>query len=87
MKFGLLNHPFEQATLSTSIQVRLGVLPAQIAWIKELFPFFKGLLPEGWYLNIVSVTQKVDSKDSFGVLIGTAGTDTIGAVTVRKEKI
>lgn len=54
---------------------------------KELFSFFKGLLPEGWYLNIVSATQKVDSKDSFGVLIGTAGTDTIGAVTVRKEKI
>jgi serine/threonine-protein kinase HipA len=54
---------------------------------KELFSFFKGLLPEGWYLNIVSATQKVDSKDSFGVLIGTAGTDTIGAVTVRKEKV
>ena len=51
---------------------------------KELFPFFKGLLPEGWYLNIVSVTQKIDSKDSFGLLIGTASTDTIGAVTVKK---
>lgn len=53
---------------------------------KELFSFFKGLLPEGWYLNIVSVTQKIDSKDSLGLLIGTAGVDTIGAVTVRKEE-
>jgi len=53
---------------------------------KELFSFFKGLLPEGWYLNIVSATQKVDSKDSFGVLIATASVDTIGAVTVRKEE-
>lgn len=51
---------------------------------KELFSFFKGLLPEGWYLDIVSKTQKIDKKDSFGILIGTANTDTIGAVTVKK---
>ncbi len=53
---------------------------------KELFPFFNGLLPEGWYLGIVSMTQKVDSNDAFGILLGTAGVDTIGAVTVRKEE-
>ncbi|MDE2232395.1 MAG: HipA N-terminal domain-containing protein [Candidatus Omnitrophica bacterium] len=53
---------------------------------KELFPFFKGLLPEGWYLDIVSLTQKVDTKDFFGILVSTAGTDTIGAVTIRKEE-
>ena len=51
---------------------------------KELFPFFKGLLPEGWYLNIVSTTQKIDNKDYFGLLTGTASVDTIGAVTVKK---
>lgn len=49
---------------------------------KELFAFFKGLLPEGWYLSIVSATQKIDDKDYFGLLTGTAGADTIGAVTV-----
>jgi len=53
---------------------------------QELFPFFKGLLPEGWYLDIVSMTQKVDAKDFFGVLSSTAGTDTIGAVTIRKAE-
>ena len=53
---------------------------------KELFPFFKGLLPEGWYLNIVSVTQKVDSKDSFGLLLASTSGDTIGAVTVIKAE-
>jgi serine/threonine-protein kinase HipA len=52
----------------------------------ELFAFFKGLLPEGWYLDIVSATQKVDPADSFGVLVATAGVDTIGAVTVRRAK-
>ncbi|MDP3042351.1 MAG: HipA N-terminal domain-containing protein [Candidatus Omnitrophota bacterium] len=51
---------------------------------KELFPFFKGLLPEGWYLDIVTATQKVDREDSFSVLLCTASGDTIGAVTVRK---
>lgn len=49
-----------------------------------LFSFFQGLLPEGWYLNIVSATIKVDKKDSFGLLLATG--DTIGAVTVRRAK-
>ena len=51
---------------------------------KELFAFFKGLLPEGWYLHIVSATQKVDETDLFGILLSTAGSDTIGAVTVKR---
>ncbi len=53
---------------------------------KELFSFFKGLLPEGWYLDIVAATQKVDREDSFGILLCTTSRDTIGAVTVRKIK-
>ncbi|MBU0468818.1 MAG: HipA N-terminal domain-containing protein [Candidatus Omnitrophica bacterium] len=52
---------------------------------EKLFSFFKGLLPEGWYLNIVSTTQHVDSKDLFGLLLSTTNVDTIGAVTVRKD--
>lgn len=52
---------------------------------EKLFPFFRGLLPEGWYLNIVSATQHVDSRDFFGVLLSTTSVDTIGAVTVRKD--
>lgn len=51
---------------------------------RELFSFFQGLLPEGWYLDIVSKTTKVDSDDSFGLLLATTS-DTIGAVTVRPE--
>ncbi len=48
----------------------------------ELFSFFRGLLPEGWYLDIVSATAKTDPNDSFGLLLATTG-DTIGAVTVH----
>ncbi len=48
----------------------------------ELFSFFRGLLPEGWYLNIVSATAKIDTNDSFGLLLATTQ-NTIGAVTVH----
>ena len=48
-----------------------------------LFPFFAGLVPEGWYLHIVSPTIKVDERDTFGLLIKTCG-DCVGAVSVRE---
>jgi serine/threonine-protein kinase HipA len=50
-----------------------------------LFPFFSGLLPEGWYLNLVSKQLKIDKQDGFGLLVATCG-DTAGAVTIRKEE-
>jgi serine/threonine-protein kinase HipA len=49
----------------------------------QLFSFFAGLVPEGWYLDIVSRTLKVDSSDTFGLLLGTCG-DCVGAVSVRE---
>ena len=52
---------------------------------KELFSFFRGLLPEGWYLAIVSATAKIDARDAFGILLATTS-DTIGAVTVHPLK-
>ncbi len=48
---------------------------------KQLFPFFVGLLPEGWYLNIVCRTLKIDPKSSFDLLLGTCG-ECVGAVSV-----
>lgn len=50
---------------------------------QTLFPFFAGLVPEGWYLRIVSPTIKVDERDTFGLLIKTCG-DCIGAISVRE---
>ena len=49
----------------------------------ELFGFFRGLLPEGWYLSIVSDKEKIDPKDDFGILLATTS-DTIGAVSVHR---
>ncbi len=48
-----------------------------------LFPFFEGLLPEGWYKSIVCRTIKIDEEDSFGLLIR-ACSDCIGAVSVEE---
>ena len=50
---------------------------------ETLFPFFAGLVPEGWYLHIVSPTIKVDEHDTFGLLMKTCG-DCIGAVSLRE---
>lgn len=73
--------------LKKNISISMSLPCRQEAYYsKELFPFFKGLLPEGWYLNIVCAVQKVDSKDYFGVLLACASGDTIGAVTVAREE-
>ena len=50
---------------------------------KTLFPFFKGLLPEGWFREIVCQTLKIDTKDDFGLLAKACG-DCIGAVWVKE---
>lgn len=50
-----------------------------------LFPFFDGLIPEGWLLGVVSRNWKIDTKDRFGLLL-VACKDGIGNVTVAEEK-
>lgn len=76
---------YDHEFVRKNIPISLSLPPQEEPYhSKELFPFFKGLLPEGWYLNIVSATQRVDNKDSFGLLLASASVDTIGAVTVVK---
>ncbi|OQX27110.1 MAG: phosphatidylinositol kinase [Desulfobacteraceae bacterium IS3] len=48
---------------------------------EKLFPFFLGLLPEGWFLDITCRTLKIDSKSKFDLLLATCG-ECIGAVSV-----
>ncbi len=47
-----------------------------------LFPFFYGLLAEGILKDTQCRTLKLDQDDHFGRLLKTAGSDTIGDVTV-----
>lgn len=52
---------------------------------KTLFPFFDGLIPEGWLLNVVAHNWKIDRTDRFGLLLA-ACQDCIGDVKVLREK-
>ncbi len=49
---------------------------------KILFPFFDGLIPEGWLLEIVEKNWKLDRRDRMEILLVTCK-DCIGAVSVE----
>ncbi len=48
---------------------------------KVLFPFFDGLIPEGWLLEIGEKHWKLNPRDRYELLINLCS-DTIGAVSV-----
>lgn len=50
---------------------------------KKLFPFFEGLVAEGWLLKLQSQSLKIDEKDYFSMLLAN-GEDLIGGVKVKK---
>jgi serine/threonine-protein kinase HipA len=47
----------------------------------RLFPFFEGLIPEGWLLNVATKNWKIKSNDSMGLLLACCK-NCIGAVSV-----
>lgn len=47
----------------------------------RLFPFFEGLIPEGWLLDIASKNWKINRNDRLGLLL-TCCRSCIGAVSV-----
>src|SRR5690242_15942412 len=49
---------------------------------KVLFPFFDGLIPEGWLLDIAQKNWKLNPRDRMGLLL-TCCKDCIGAVSVQ----
>lgn len=51
---------------------------------KYLFPFFDGLIPEGWLLNVVVKNWKLDVKDRFGLMIVSCK-DCVGDVHIETE--
>lgn len=53
---------------------------------KILFPFFDGLIPEGWMLEAVSRNWKIDIKDRFGLLLISCK-DAIGSVSIEEKKL
>jgi len=53
---------------------------------KTLFPFFDGLIPEGWLLDVVSRNWKLDRGDRFGLLL-VACRDCVGDVSIREARV
>lgn len=48
---------------------------------KVLFPFFDGLIPEGWLLDIAEQNWKISARDRFSLLLACCK-DCIGNVSV-----
>jgi len=50
-----------------------------------LFPFFDGLIPEGWLLDIAEKNWKLNARDRMGLLLACCK-DCIGAISVLEVK-
>ncbi len=50
-----------------------------------MFPFFDGLIPEGWLLNIAEKNWKLDKRDRMGLLLAFCR-DCIGAVSILPDE-
>lgn len=68
----------------TKPAVSLTLPKIQRAYQSEyLFPFFFNMLSEGVNRKLQSNLLRIDENDHFGLLMATAQSDTIGAITVR----
>ncbi|WP_299989350.1 HipA N-terminal domain-containing protein [uncultured Pontibacter sp.] len=65
-----------------SLTLPLQELPYQN---QVLFPFFDGLIPEGWLLDIAERNWKLNPRDRMGLLLACCK-DCIGAVSVYPVK-
>ncbi len=52
---------------------------------KILFPFFDGLIPEGWLLDIAQKNWKLNPRDRMSILLKTCH-DCIGAVSIQPQE-
>jgi serine/threonine-protein kinase HipA len=52
---------------------------------KVLFPFFDGLIPEGWLLDIAERNWKINNRDRMSLLLACCH-DCIGAVSIIEQK-
>lgn len=72
-----------QNPLSQTISLTLPLRP-QPYKSDVLFPFFDGLIPEGWLLDIAQENWKIDPRDRMALLLACCR-NCIGAVSVIAE--
>ena len=77
---------YDKSYVKNSYQAISLLLPLRIESYKStvLFPFFDGLIPEGYLLDIAVKRWGYSYKDRFGLLLKTSN-DSIGAVSVLEE--
>ena len=51
---------------------------------KNMIPFFDGLIPEGWLLNVAIDNWKLNPRDRMNILLTICG-DNIGDVSIKRE--
>jgi serine/threonine-protein kinase HipA len=73
-----LRHPSAQP-VSLTLPLRAEEYSAN-----TMIPFFDGLIPEGWLLDIAQENWKLDPRDRMGLLLACCR-DCIGAVSVLPE--
>lgn len=65
--------------------ISLSFPKSQVKFFSQtLFPFFYNMLSEGANKVVQCQTLKIDEDDSFGLLLATAHTDTIGAIKIKR---
>jgi serine/threonine-protein kinase HipA len=70
----VMNHPGQFITFTMPVTTK--------AYVGDrLFPFFEGLIPEGWLLEIASKNWKINTNDRMGLLLACCK-NCIGAVSV-----
>ncbi len=67
-------HPFTPLSFTLPVSTKAYV-------DRRLHPFFIGLIPEGWLLEIASKSWKIDRNDSMGLLLSCCK-NCIGAVSI-----
>ena len=65
-----------------SLTLPIRTLPYQS---EVLFPFFDGLIPEGWLLDIAQENWKINVHDRMSLLLACCK-DCIGAVSIVEDK-
>lgn len=69
------NHPNDFITFTMPVSTKPYIE-------KRLFPFFEGLIPEGWLLDIATENWKINKNDRMGLLLACCK-NCIGAVSVE----
>jgi serine/threonine-protein kinase HipA len=80
----LYDKEYLESKTSESVSLTLPLSATQYS-NKVMFPFFDGLIPEGWLLEVAEKNWKLKERDRMGLLMACCK-DCIGAVSIEVEE-